>query len=1404
MAVLLNTLGIKDAPTQRALRELDQGLSTIAAGIQRQLDDITDELGDVTGGVSAVTSVTSGSPEITVTPTVGDVVVSVDLSSYSLVGHTHVKADITDFAHTHIIADVTGLQAALDDKVAEVIAGAGLTGGGSTGSVTLNVGAGTGIIVNADSIEIDPAVVFLNSDITVTENTLAKGGPSDTLVDSGITDDGSQVWVGTTLAPRGVYLWGTDTASVFNFNVAQDTYIRGGKAASAVHIGDINGGGVYLGAAGNGVVTQGNHTVNLALTVLGNATIGNAGTDAHAITGTVNFNATAGTNGQILGVTGGLPQWGAPSTFGVVDGSGSTNTIPKWTPDGDTLGDSNIQDNGTTIFLGSYANALGDFKVDGVLTVDGDTVLGNTTTDFTTVNGRLNINAPSGGSFAGLQVSGTPDSQILFTDTSSVINTWSASPSTLTFNNTGGGTFQMNVIGDLTVGGGVTSSVGSGGQPQLRLLQAGFADWYFYNPGSSTNLNIFSAGGPGVVTYWDYTTGLLTHNYALNVNGNTTLGNDDSDSHLLRGIVTVQASLNSTINFVNSADSWAAGVSGSYSDNFVVIENGVEAWTRWAAGGQLTHLGNLTVTGNVTLGNAASDFHTLSGNVTAGFDNTYFAWDELQRAGLMKKAGQYSRLAYAASTSFGVQRAITGSTISTSETYSDVITWDASGSTTAHNDLTVHGSVFADYYTTTSGIADMMMQNRGGSGTGRMYLDAGILEIGATTQGAGVGAAGDGDIIMAGALHNQREFIAPQITSNQNDYNPTQVSPSVQWDASHSSTLYVSSDAARDITGLAVGSAAWAGRHVWIYNTGSFAITLKHQSGSSTAGQRFYGLNNADVVLQPRTGAHLLFSTQMGDWIIYELATNLTGYVTGSGTTNYLPKWTSGSGLGNSIAADQGSFLSVAGYLLLGGDLKLQGNELHFRDNSNATDTGYINYYSYAGGATQFRNLIVADGKGATAATFTGSDKSLAVVGNLSTSANLSATGTLTVNGNATLGDATTDSHVINGTVNATVGTGNVFNIVGITQIRSSAGGVAAELAIKNGASGAGQEWRLMTRTAGTDDFVIRDVTGGVDAVVIRDADQRVGINTAAASITEQLFVTGNIRATGTIRANTGLYSGTVLDVATDATLGTNSSNTQTLQGIVNVATGPLRRGSINVRTLIAVQTFTSGTSTYSPTTGTKVVRLRMVGGGGGSPGTLGAASSIDLGGGGASGAYVEWWLDPDKSGSPLVVGTGTGNTTITGGTYVIGAAGAAGTSGGGAGGTGGDTTIVIQGTTFTAKGGIGGNRTGTGSTSRQAAPGQVGSGSGANASGTFASLAPLALAGDNGQFGYRTTNTFAWAGNGGSNPLGLGGRGQESGNTVGSAGTGYGAGGGGSVSTTNSQTGAAGTAGVIIIEEYA
>ena len=228
-------------------------------------------------------------------------------------------------------------------------------------------------------------------------------------------------------------------------------------------------------------------------------------------------------------------------------------------------------------------------------------------------------------------------------------------------------------------------------------------------------------------------------------------------------------------------------------------------------------------------------------------------------------------------------------------------------------------------------------------------------------------------------------------------------------------------------------------------------------------------------------------------------------------------------------------------------------------------------------------------------------------------------------------------------------------------------------------------------------------------------------------------------------------------------------------------------------RLWLGTQTFTTGVGghTYTPTRGTRAARLRMVGGGGGSSGVAGAASSLDVSGGGASGAYLEWWLDPR-------------NSELTGGALVIGAGGTGGTSGGGAAGGGGNTAITIGGTTFTATGGGGGNRSGTGSTNRQASGGDYTAGSGADATGTFTSLVPVALSETPGGYGIRFSLSFCIGGIGGSNPLGAGGRGTESGNSSGEQGRGYGGGGGGSMSSNLDISGMSGSAGIIIIEEYA
>jgi hypothetical protein len=67
-----------------------------------------------------------------------------------------------------------------------------------------------------------------------------------------------------------------------------------------------------------------------------------------------------------------------------------------------------------------------------------------------------------------------------------------------------------------------------------------------------------------------------------------------------------------------------------------------------------------------------------------------------------------------------------------------------------------------------------------------------------------------------------------QITANQNNYNPTSLASA--------STLRLSSDASRTITGLAGGV---AGRLIVLMNVGSFPILLSNEDALSTAGNRF-------------------------------------------------------------------------------------------------------------------------------------------------------------------------------------------------------------------------------------------------------------------------------------------------------------------------------------------------------------------------------------------------------------------------------------------------------------------------------------------------------------------------------------------------------------------------------------
>jgi hypothetical protein len=199
----------------------------------------------------------------------------------------------------------------------------------------------------------------------------------------------------------------------------------------------------------------------------------------------------------------------------------------------------------------------------------------------------------------------------------------------------------------------------------------------------------------------------------------------------------------------------------------------------------------------------------------------------------------------------------------------------------------------------------------------------------------------------------------------------------------------------------------------------------------------------------------------------------------------------------------------------------------------------------------------------------------------------------------------------------------------------------------------------------------------------------------------------------------------------------------------------------------------------YTSTTGTNAILVTMIGGGGGGGGAVGGAAAA-VGAGGHSGVYWQKYI--------------TLASTSTTGSCTIGAAAAGGSIAGGFGNLGGDTTLIINSTTYTAKGGLGGAGMATSVADGAAAPGALSAGSSAGDI-VFQGIATYSVLSNGGA-------VIWFSGHGGSTPLGSGGM-SVSGQTVGNAGSGYGAGGSGAAAQATGQLGGASTKGVIIIDEY-
>ena len=219
---------------------------------------------------------------------------------------------------------------------------------------------------------------------------------------------------------------------------------------------------------------------------------------------------------------------------------------------------------------------------------------------------------------------------------------------------------------------------------------------------------------------------------------------------------------------------------------------------------------------------------------------------------------------------------------------------------------------------------------------------------------------------------------------------------------------------------------------------------------------------------------------------------------------------------------------------------------------------------------------------------------------------------------------------------------------------------------------------------------------------------------------------------------------------------------------------------------LIGVQIFTSGSGTYTPTTGTGSIVIELIGGGGGGGGVASPGGSlVNLAAGGGGGGYLWKRL----------------TTGFSGASYSVGGAGTGGSAGNNAGSAGGDTTFgPVGGVTYTAHGGNGG-----GVSSGLTPPWIGGAAAGGSAVNGDVNVTggqsgrAIAQSSSNGESSFGGSSVFSMP------TVGAGIFAANSSAAGPSAANGIGGGGGGAIAmgTGGAQAGANGTAGIIRISEY-
>jgi hypothetical protein len=145
--------------------------------------------------------------------------------------------------------------------------------------------------------------------------------------------------------------------------------------------------------------------------------------------------------------------------------------------------------------------------------------------------------------------------------------------------------------------------------------------------------------------------------------------------------------------------------------------------------------------------------------------------------------------------------------------------------------------------------------NDAGSGS-----SAGLAQVLCRSDSSGYAAvllsAPSGVGVASGFLFSS-EISPTQIVATTHNWNPTGLSTA--------NVIRIDVDANRTITGLV---AQTGGRLIWLYNTTAFEVTLAHDSGSSTAANRFYCYNAANFTLAQRASCWIRYDDTAARWTV--------------------------------------------------------------------------------------------------------------------------------------------------------------------------------------------------------------------------------------------------------------------------------------------------------------------------------------------------------------------------------------------------------------------------------------------------------------------------------------------------------------------------------------------------------